>query len=130
AVAVADFNSDGKVDLLSTNADGTVSVLLGAGSGTFKPALSMAHSTGAHSVAIGDFNADGRADLVTSNGNTNNVSVRLNDGSWIALTAPLLTIGNATVTEGNSGTVNANFTVSLSAASTQTATVHYATADG
>jgi Calx-beta domain len=35
-----------------------------------------------------------------------------------------------TVTEGNTGTVNATFTVSLSAASSQTVTVHYATADG
>ena len=35
-----------------------------------------------------------------------------------------------TVTEGNTGTVNATFTVTLSAASTATVTVHYATADG
>ena len=35
-----------------------------------------------------------------------------------------------TVTEGNSGTANATFTVSLSAASGQTVTVNYATADG
>ena len=32
--------------------------------------------------------------------------------------------------EGNAGTVNATFTVTLSAASTQTVTVTYATADG
>ena len=43
---------------------------------------------------------------------------------------PSLSIGNVTVTEGNSGTVNATFTVSLSAASGQTVTVNYATADG
>src|SRR5262249_47189981 len=43
---------------------------------------------------------------------------------------PVVSIGNATVTEGNSGTTNATFTVSLSAASTQTVTVNYATADG
>ena len=35
-----------------------------------------------------------------------------------------------TVTEGNSGTANAIFTVTLSAASGQTVTVDYATADG
>ena len=46
----------------------------------------------------------------------------LNDDS------PLLTIGNRTVTEGNSGTVSALFTVTLSAASTSTVTVVYATA--
>src|SRR5262245_10578660 len=44
--------------------------------------------------------------------------------------APTLAINDVTVTEGNSGTVNANFTVRLSAASTQTVTVKYATANG
>ncbi len=43
---------------------------------------------------------------------------------------PALAIGDATVTEGNSGTVNAVFTVSLSAASGQTVTVQHATANG
>jgi Concanavalin A-like lectin/glucanases superfamily/Domain of unknown function (DUF1929)/Kelch motif len=43
---------------------------------------------------------------------------------------PTLSIANATVTEGNTGTVSAQFTVSLSAAATQTVTVQYATADG
>ena len=35
-----------------------------------------------------------------------------------------------TVTEGDRGTANATFTVTLSAASGQTVTVDYATADG
>src|SRR5207237_1521040 len=43
---------------------------------------------------------------------------------------PSLSINNVTVTEGNSGTTNANFTVTLSAASGKTVTVNYATADG
>ncbi len=42
---------------------------------------------------------------------------------------PTLSIGNATVTEGNSGTRTASFQVTLSAASGQTVTVNYATAD-
>ncbi|MGZ5306890.1 MAG: Calx-beta domain-containing protein [Actinomycetota bacterium] len=45
-------------------------------------------------------------------------------------TNPSLSIANATVTEGNSGTVNAVFTVTLSAPSTNTVTVSYATAPG
>ena len=44
--------------------------------------------------------------------------------------ARTLSISDASVTEGNSGTVNANFTVTLSPASDQTVTVAYATADG
>ncbi len=44
--------------------------------------------------------------------------------------APALSISDVSVTEGNSGTVNAAFTVSLSPASGQTVTVNYATANG
>jgi len=43
---------------------------------------------------------------------------------------PALSIADATVTEGNSGTTNAVFTVTLSAPSSQAVTVNYATADG
>ena len=43
--------------------------------------------------------------------------------------SPNLSINNATVTEGSSGTVNATFTVSLSFASGRAVTVNYATAN-
>ena len=43
---------------------------------------------------------------------------------------PALSINDMTVTEGQSGTVNVNFTVTLAPASGQTVTVGYATADG
>lgn len=43
---------------------------------------------------------------------------------------PSLSINDVTVAEGNAGTVNAVFTVTLSAASGQTVSVNYATADG
>ena len=41
-----------------------------------------------------------------------------------------ISVSDVTVTEGNTGTVNATFTVSLGAAATGPVTVHYATADG
>ena len=44
--------------------------------------------------------------------------------------APSLTIDDVNISEGNSGTKNLNFTVTLSAASGQTVSVNYATADG
>ncbi|HET7434970.1 MAG TPA: Calx-beta domain-containing protein [Thermoanaerobaculia bacterium] len=56
-------------------------------------------------------------------------------GAWsltpASTTAPLpvLTIGDVSVAEGNSGTVPANFTVTLTPASAGTVTVNYATAD-
>jgi Ca2+-binding RTX toxin-like protein len=43
---------------------------------------------------------------------------------------PTVTIGNTSLTEGNSGTTNATFTVSLSNPSTETVTVDYSTIDG
>ncbi len=43
---------------------------------------------------------------------------------------PSLSIDDVTVVEGNAGTVNAVFTVTLNAASAQTVQVNYATADG
>ena len=43
---------------------------------------------------------------------------------------PNMAINDVTVTEGNSGTTNAVFTVSLNTASGQTVSVNYATADG
>ena len=42
---------------------------------------------------------------------------------------PTLSINDVTVTEGNAGTVNATFTITLSQASGQTVSVQYATAD-
>ena len=45
-------------------------------------------------------------------------------------TPPTVSIANVTVAEGNSGTSNANFTVSLSSASTTPVTVAYATSNG
>ncbi|MEQ9669692.1 glycoside hydrolase family 9 protein [Coleofasciculus sp. G2-EDA-02] len=44
-------------------------------------------------------------------------------------TQPTLSINDVSITEGNTGTKNATFTVNLSAASTQTVSVNYATAN-
>src|SRR5215469_14772526 len=69
ALAVADFNGDGKIDLVTASAYDTVSILLGNGDGTFQPHVD--YGTGPLSepfpVAVGDFNSDGKLDLVTAN---------------------------------------------------------------
>ncbi len=64
------------------------------------------------------------ADFFTASPNPRNSS------SPAGTCAPEITINDVTITEGNSGTANATFTVSLSAASAQTVTVNFATADG
>ncbi|HSP17691.1 MAG TPA: Calx-beta domain-containing protein [Thermoanaerobaculia bacterium] len=55
------------------------------------------------------------------------VGTILNDDG---LALPGISISDVTVTEGNSGITNANFTVQLTASSASTVTVNYATADG
>ena len=84
SVAVADFNEDGRLDLAVVNFNtdlGTVSVLLGNGSGGFAAPVNFATGRTPVSVAVGDFNGDGRADLAVVNANSDTVSVLLGDGT-------------------------------------------------
>src|SRR4051794_28855607 len=68
SVAVGDFNGDGKPALVAANSvSTTVSLLLGNGNGTFKPAATFGAGFGPVSVAVGDFNGDGKPDLATAN---------------------------------------------------------------
>src|SRR4051812_33776991 len=88
AVATADFNNDGKLDLATSNydeatGDGTVSVLLGNGDGGFQPARTSATGPYPLSMAAGDVKADGKLDLATANwggGYNNDVSILLGNG--------------------------------------------------
>ena len=131
AIAAADFNADGKLDVVTADPwVATVSVMLGRGDGTLTPPIDHAAGVQPIAIAAGDFNGDGRADVAAANAGSGNVSVLLNNGVWPAFNAPSVSIGDVTITEGNTGTLNAVFTVTLSSASNQAVTVHYATADG
>ena len=69
SVAVADFNGDGKSDLVTAdNGANKVSVLLGNGNGTFQARQSFATDLSPSCVAVADFNGDGKSDLVTGDG--------------------------------------------------------------
>ncbi|PYV96981.1 MAG: hypothetical protein DMG89_16030 [Acidobacteria bacterium] len=64
-IAAGDFNGDGKLDLAAANGgDGSVSILLGNGDGTFKAAMNFSTCTNCNRIAAADFNADDRSDLV------------------------------------------------------------------
>ncbi len=63
AIASADFNRDGKLDLL-LNCSPSCGILLGNGDGTFQAIRSVPlTNSGGDAFAVGDFNGDGRLDL-------------------------------------------------------------------
>ncbi|HUA14746.1 MAG TPA: FG-GAP-like repeat-containing protein [Verrucomicrobiae bacterium] len=71
-LATGDLNGDGKADVVLTNqcasntncSQGSVSVLLGNGDGTFQAPVTYATSNDGVSVALADVNGDGNLDIV------------------------------------------------------------------
>jgi len=82
-MAVADFNNDGKLDVVVVSSSGTpnnVSVLLGNGDATFQPPISMSAGGSLDAVAVGDFNKDGNLDLAVADNSNSAVMVLLGNG--------------------------------------------------
>jgi hypothetical protein len=78
SVAVGDFNSDGRSDIVIANyGTNNVLILLGYGSGIFVYWIlySTGDSSAPYSVAVGDFNSDNRLDIVVTNSESNNVVI-------------------------------------------------------
>lgn len=103
SVAIADVNGDGHADLAVANWDGlwgtwssaerdyvgTVSVLLGNGTGTFGPKTDVTTTGFPLFVGFEDFNRDGRHDLVAAGqaGRRFSVSLGGGDGTFGAMSA-------------------------------------------
>ncbi len=83
AIAVGDFNHDGKLDLVVSDfGSSNVIVLLGNGDGTFTSAPSQPGvGVGPDGIAVGDFNGDGNLDLAVANSSSNNLTILLGNGS-------------------------------------------------
>jgi hypothetical protein len=92
-VASADFNGDGKTDLLLSHLSApggdryhsSISLLLGKGDGTFQPPTTTPLSFGgAQALAAGDFNVDGKMDLAISANSSVNILLGNGDGTFQA----------------------------------------------
>ena len=84
AVALADLNGDGSMDLLGyDNNDKSVSLYLGANDGSFGPGtvVSSGFISSVHAINTGDMDGDGDLDLVIADANNSKVRVHLNNGA-------------------------------------------------
>ena len=130
-IGVGDFNNDNQPDLVVTsgfilvgsNLDG-VSILTNKGNGQFKAPISFSAGPQSGDLAIADFNSDNEDDVLFTQPTGASVALLLNN---FTTSLPCLNISDASVTETDSGTTNAVFTVTLSEASAQTVKVNYFT---
>lgn len=82
AVAIADFNGDGKPDLVAANnSSGNVSILRNTGtsgsisSSSFATKVDFPANSGARSISVGDLDGDNKPDIVTANQSADNISI-------------------------------------------------------
>jgi hypothetical protein len=94
AEAVGHFRSGGRLDVVTANADGTVSVLLGNGDGSLKAPVSIRLGATPDAVAVGDLLGNGRQDIVTSN-TDGTVSVLLSNGDGTFQSLANVAVGNS-----------------------------------
>ncbi|MGA2716972.1 MAG: FG-GAP-like repeat-containing protein, partial [Bryobacteraceae bacterium] len=93
AIAAADFDGDGILDLITANAgSNNMSVLL-----SNKPALTLPAGTHPDAVVTGDFNNDGNADFAVANRDDNTVSIFLGNGDGSFQTPTTLAAGGGPV---------------------------------
>lgn len=117
ALAVADFNRDGTLDLAVTdsNTDNLI-VLFGQGNGTFQASGQVAVGAYPLGIVIGDFNSDGLPDLAAANSNSSDVSLLLGRGTGTFQSAkqtaiaggPVAIASNDFNTDGHLDLVTAN----------------------
>lgn len=118
---VGDFNGDSIKDFLLVNSPRNFATLyVGNGSGGFTPQFSIPATNGPYSGFAADFNHDQKLDIVMA-ARFGGTAVFLNQSSK----APCITVNDVQVAEGNTGTTNAQFTVSLSQISAQTVSLNY-----
>ena len=106
-------------EIAQSNTDGTFSIK------SFTPGGGYGVGVNNYRYETGDFNGDGKTDLIHFDVN-NYVHLWQSNGDGKSI----IFISDVTITEGNSGTTNAVFTVSLSSAVDTAITLDYTTANG
>ena len=121
SLAFADFDADGRLDVLAATRRERVSVRHGTGDGKFGSGDDplLAADSQALAVAVGDFNSDAREDfVVTDAAGGGQVHVRLGDGAAGFSAAPAIKVGALPVDiavadfdgDGNEDIATANLT--------------------
>jgi hypothetical protein len=87
-IALADFDRDGKLDLVTCNEGDAVTVWLGNGRAGFAPAPGSPFKAAAHLVAAGDVNGDMKPDLALTHHDSYGVAVLLGAGDGRFAPAP------------------------------------------
>ena len=97
AVMAGHLDAGGVLDLVTANqGSGTVSVLMGNGSGGFAAAVSYAACTGAHEPALADLDGDSDVDIAVACWGSTSIRVLANNGSGVfaSIGGPSLTSGS------------------------------------
>ena len=90
----SDFNRDGHVDVAIANITGdSVSILLGAGDGTFPTHQEISVGGGPRGIAVLDLDGDGDVDVVNTNSGSSNLSILLNNGAGVFGAPTFLEVG-------------------------------------
>jgi hypothetical protein len=103
-IALADFNGDGKLDLVTTDSNCNVDIFLGNGSGTFltSPAtFSLQNYCGSQTsqVYVADFNGDGKPDIIVPTSFSNTADLFINT-TPAGATTPTFTDTSITLASG------------------------------
>lgn len=135
AVAVADFNGDGFLDLAVSDATagpGSLAILLGNGDGTFTASTeSPAVGSYPDSIAVGDFNSDGIPDLAVTSVDQSNVTILIGNGDGTFSTnSPNLSITSGTPQSLAAGDFNGDGIVDLAVVSSNSVLIFLGNGNG
>jgi len=91
AIALADVDRDGTLDVVTANGDGTVSILLGDGKGSFVAKGAFPSGASPSDVVVADLTGDGAPDVATADGD--GLSILAGDGEGGLLSPLHLPVG-------------------------------------